>query len=215
MNGKTHQIHIKEQENSIQDFLNTACLPTSSESTNSCLTVPTSSIAHTADTGTAHTTSNSADHEDQSSLHHLSTMSKKVTDAEIFWALNCVNSHVSASSNVGINALFKRMFNDSEIVSLYSMSESKYRYLTTFGLGPHFSKLLLEKVKASVAHCILFDESLNNELQNKQLDVHVRFWSENTLRVESRYFNSLFIGHGRANDILDHYSEATRDLDAA
>ena len=125
MNGKTHQIHIKEQENSIQDFFNTACLPTSSESTNSSLTVSSSSIAHTADTGTAPTTSNSADHENQSSLHHLSTVSKKVTDAEILWALNCVNSHFSASSNVGINALFKRMFNDSEIVSLYSMSESK------------------------------------------------------------------------------------------
>ena len=107
------------------------------------------------------------------------------------------------------------MFDDSEIASLYSMSESKYRYLTTFGLGSHFSKLLLEKVKASPAHCILFDESLNNELQNKQLDVHVQFWSENMLRVESRYFNALFIGHGRANDILDHYSEATKNLDAA
>ncbi|EDO35600.1 predicted protein [Nematostella vectensis] len=100
----------------------------------------------------------------QSSLHHLSSLSKKVADAEILWALNSVDSHFSASSNVGMNALFKTMFSDSEVASLYFMSESKYRYMTTFGIGPQFSKLLLADVKASPAHCIMFDESLNSEL---------------------------------------------------
>ena len=126
-----------------------------------------------------------------------------------------MNSHFSAASNVGMNALFKKMFSDSEIVSLYSMSESKYRYVTTFGIGPHFAKILVDQVKASPAHCILFDESLNEQLQNKQFDVHVRYWSEDSCQVESRYFSSLFIGHGRATDILDHYADATKDLDAA
>lgn len=106
------------------------------------------------------------------------------------------------------------MFNDSEIVSLYSMSLSKYRYLTTFGIGPHFSKMLTDEVKASPAHCILFDESLNDELQKKQLDVQIRYWSDESCKVESRYYNSLFIGHSRANDILLHYTEATKDLEA-
>ena len=69
-------------------------------------------------------------------LHHLSTLSKKVADAELLWALNCVSSHFSAS-NVNINALFKKMFSDSEIAFMYSMSEMKFRYLTTFGLGPY------------------------------------------------------------------------------
>lgn len=43
--------------------------------------------------------------------------------------------------------------------------------------------------------------------------VHVRYWSSENGRVESRYLTSLFIGHGRTDDILNHYEEATKDLD--
>lgn len=161
------------------------------------------------------TISSSQSKEKQSSLHRLSTLSKQVADAEILWALNCVDSHFSAASNIGINTLFKRMFCDSEIASLYSMSESKYRYVTSFGIGPYFAKKLVNQVKESPAHFIQFDESLNDELQNKQLDIHIRFWSEESLKVESRYYSSLFIGHGRATELIDHYAEATKGLDPA
>lgn len=74
---------------------------------------------------------------------------------------------------------------------------------------------MVDQVKESPAHSIQFDESLNDELQNKQLDIHVRFWSEESLKVESRYYSSLFIGHGRATDLIDHYAEATKDLHPA
>ena len=112
-NGKTHQIHTKEQGNPIHDFFNTT-LPTLSDSIDSSsLPVPSSNTVPTSDTGNdacaTPTTSSSANHENQSSPHHLSTLSKNVADAER-WALNCVNSHFSASLNVGINALFKKMF---------------------------------------------------------------------------------------------------------
>ena len=105
------------------------------------------------------------------------------------------------------------MFSDSEIAASYSMSESKFRYVTTFGLGPYFAKKLFYDVKQSPAHALLFDESLNEEMQSKQLDVHVRYWSSENDRVESRYLTSLFIGHGRTDDILTHFDEATKDLD--
>jgi hypothetical protein len=198
LTGKSHQNRVKEQGNSMSNFFTSTTNP-SEANPSEAPNVPSTSTCT----------------EKQSSLHHLSSLSKKVADAEILWALNCVTSHFSGSSNVGMNDLFKKMFSDSEIVSLYSMSDSKYRYLTTFGISPHFAKLLLEDVKASPAHCILFDESLNDELQTKQLDIHVRFWSDNSLKVETRYYNSLFIGHSRAVDILDHYTEATKDLDSA
>ena len=41
----------------------------------------------------------------------------------------------------------------------------------------------------------------------------MRYWSSENCRVESRYFTSLFIGHGRRHDIVNHYEEATKDLD--
>jgi len=146
-------------------------------------------------------------------LSDLCTLSKKVTEAEILWALKCVSSHFSGTSNARVNDLFKRKFSDSEIAASYSMSESKFRYVTTFRLGPYFTKKLLYHVKQSPAHALLFDESLNEEMQSKQLNVHVRYWSSENDRVESRYLTSLFIGHSRTGDILNHFDEATKDLD--
>ena len=136
-------------------------------------------------------------------------------DVEILWPLKCVYSHFSGNSNVGVNDLFKRMFSDSKIAANYLMSESKFRYVTTFGLSPYFTRKLLNDVKQSPAHALLFNESLNEEIQNKQLDVHVRYWSSENCRMESRYLTSLFIGHSRTHDILNHYEEATKDLDPA
>ncbi|KAK2556252.1 hypothetical protein P5673_021873 [Acropora cervicornis] len=147
------------------------------------------------------------------SLSDLCTLSKKVAHAEILWALKCVSSHFSRNSNTGVNDLFKRMFSDSEIAATYSMSGSKFRYVTTFGLGPYFAKKLLYDVKQAPAHALLFNESQNEEMASKQLDVHVCYWSSENVRVESRDLTSSFIGHGSTDDILKHFEEATKDLD--
>ena len=107
------------------------------------------------------------------------------------------------------------MFCDSQIAEGYSLSESKYRYVTTFGLGPHFAKKLLWDFQKSPAHTFLFDESLNAELQSKQMDVHVSYWCNETDRVQSRYLTSLLMGHGKAENLLHHYEEATKEFDAS
>ena len=39
---------------------------------------------------------------------------------------------------------------------------------------------------------ILFDKSLNNKRQQKQMDIHVWFWAGN--QVVTRYFGSDFMG---------------------
>jgi hypothetical protein len=114
---------------------------------------------------------------------------------------------------MGMNDLFQHMFTDSEIAQAYSLSESKFRYMTTFGLGPYFSKKLVEDINKSTAHSVLFNESLNEHLQSKQFDVYVRYWSDESCKVDSRYLTSLFIGHGRAADLLNHYEDATKDLE--
>ena len=77
------------------------------------------------------------------------------------------------------------MFSDGEIAVDYSMNESKFRYVTTFELVPYFTRKLLYDVEQSPAHALLFDESLTEEVQSKQLDVHVQFWSSENCRVES------------------------------
>ena len=65
--------------------------------------------------------------------------------------------------------------------------------MACFAIAPHFQALLEKKVKGD-DYVLLFDESLNRELQNN--DILVRQWEGN--KVQSRYFKSAFLGHGRA-----------------
>lgn len=57
---------------------------------------------------------------------------------------------------------------------------------------------------------ILFDESLNKKVQQKQLDIHLRFWNGN--EVQSRYFTSIFMGHARAVDIEEDLKKGIESL---
>ena len=62
---------------------------------------------------------------------------------------------------------------------------------------------------------ISFDESLNNVLQKEQMDIIVRFWDKKKNKVSSRYLNSQFLGHTRAADLLQKFSEALGKLNLA
>jgi hypothetical protein len=47
----------------------------------------------------------------------------------------------------------------------------------------------------------MFDESLNRELQKKQMDYCLRFWYGPI--VQSCYLSSNFMGHGTAVNLID------------
>ena len=82
------------------------------------------------------------------------------------------------------------MFPDSETAKHFACGERKAAHLAAFGIAPHFLSLLKGKVRDQSKYVLLFDESLNSEMQSKQLDVLVRYW--NADKVESRYFTSYF-----------------------
>ena len=54
-------------------------------------------------------------------------------------------------------------------------------------------------VKSASTYVLPFDETLNKELQGKQMDVHFRFWDRDT--VVTQYFESMFLGHGTAEHL--------------
>ena len=65
------------------------------------------------------------------------------------------------------------------------MSKTKCAYYTVLSLVYNVLSLVryckeknLQKVKASPAHFILFNESLNLNLQDEQLDFQVHFWEK-------------------------------------
>ena len=84
------------------------------------------------------------------------------------------------------------MFPDSQIARQFACGERKAAYCCAFGLAEHFKKLLQNSVSGPFV--VLFDESLNTKMQEKQMDVHVRFWNDQTNQVATRYFNSEFLG---------------------
>ena len=137
-------------------------------------------------------------------------MEKSVTcdetlKAEILWALKTIMSHYSYKSCEGTSKLFQVMFPDSRIASQFACGEKKCAYLICFGLAPHFKQLLKDVVKNEEAYVLMFDESLNSVCQSKQMDIHIRSWNEDKHEVESRYYTSVFMGHGTAEDMLSHF----------
>ena len=79
------------------------------------------------------------------------------------------------------------------------------RYIVNFGLAPYFKELLTGDVTNSPCNVISFDESMNSVTQKCHIDFIIRFWNEMEEQVQSRYWDSDFIGHSKATDILKHF----------
>lgn len=124
--------------------------------------------------------------------------------------LRTITKHQSYTSNADISDLFKLMFPDSSIAQGFSCGRDKTRYLAQFGIAPHFTRLLTDKIRSAGDFVLMFDESLNNATGGKQLDVHLRFWTED--EIQARYFTSRFLGHERAADLLEQILVRLRDL---
>ncbi|XP_074652758.1 uncharacterized protein LOC141907086 [Tubulanus polymorphus] len=127
-----------------------------------------------------------------------------VKKAEILWTLKTVTGHFSFKSCEDVRDLFKLMFADSVIADRITFSEHKCKYLASFGIYPYFREKFSSKLNGT-PYVMLFDESLNDHNQKKQLGVHLRYWDNN--KVVTRYYDSTFIGHARASDMLQHFTE--------
>ena len=68
------------------------------------------------------------------------------------------------------------MLPDSDIAKRMELGRTKLTYLLNYGIAPHFREQLLETLNNKDETVLLFDESLNREQGQKQLDVHLRFW---------------------------------------
>ena len=130
--------------------------------------------------------------------------------AETIWSLKMATSNYSFSSCSDLSSTFSAMFPDSAIAQGFSMSETKSMYIMSHGIAPYIESLVHNHVKESKEYVLLFDETLNKNLQKKQMDMLVRFWDAD--KVVSRYFNSVFFGHGTAidiNQIMETHVQAT------
>lgn len=135
-----------------------------------------------------------------------------VLNAEILWCLKIASSHYSFRSCSNISDLFKSMFHDSTIASQFSMSYDKVAYFLNFGIYPVFHHDLVSNLSSASVFSISFDESMNDVLQQQQMDIFVKFWDDKLESAVTRYFASVFMGYTKATDMLDKFKSGVREL---
>ena len=60
---------------------------------------------------------------------------------------------------------------------------------------PSFKGMLVESIKLSECYVVCFDESLNNETQNCEMDVLIRFFDAKDNKVKTRYLDSQYLAN--------------------
>ena len=97
---------------------------------------------------------------------------------EIRWALKHALSGYRDNSVIDTIDLFKAIFPDSN----------------------------RDEISKSPWYSICFDESLNKVVQESEMALLVRYWDVNRNSVRCRYWESVFLGHTSAVDLLDSYN---------
>ena len=65
------------------------------------------------------------------------------------------------------------MFHDSQIAKSIQLSKTKCSSLVNYGITPHFQQELVVSTKQSPYISLLFDKTLNDILQEEQMDVMI------------------------------------------
>ena len=104
------------------------------------------------------------------------------------------------------------MFTNSKIVKSFQLSKTKCGCIINFGLVPYFKDLWLKKIKAFDCFRVSFDESMNKVLQEEQMDVQIRYWNDTAKLVDTRFFNSQFLRHPNAKNLINCLITLLKDL---
>ena len=138
-------------------------------------------------------------------------LTKHQHKAEILWALKTVMSYFSYNSATDITDVFRAMFPDSAIAQKINCGSTKLSYLICFGIAPYFKQQLLNELKEAQCFVISFDESLNTELHEEQMDLVVRYFNKD--KVTYRFLTSKFLGHNRVDNLKKKFEERIKDLE--
>ena len=130
----------------------------------------------------------------------LATTNSDKTKAEIIWALKCIESCYPDNSNNDMNVIFNCIFPHLNAL------------LYNFWLAPYFKSLLIDTLKKSDSHVLSFDESLNDFSQTSEMDLLVRFFANSTNTVNTRFYDSHFLGHATHQDLHKQFNNISNEL---
>ena len=139
--------------------------------------------------------------ETQSTIPHSLHNDGKLT-AEIRWALKHVFCGYSDNSVKGLINSFNIMFPDSKIASKMELGKNKLKYAVNYGIAPFFAERLKKQVDESEWLAVSYYKSLNKVIQECEMDLMLRFWDTCNNKVQVRYWDSMFLGHATAADLM-------------
>ena len=120
-------------------------------------------------------------------------------------------SGVSVRFNDDIRETFNAMFPDINFKD-FSLNRTKSVFVINHGLAPYFQTLLIDALGKSEIHVHSFDKSLNDSTQTSEMDLYVRYWDDLDKLIKVRYYGSSFLGHCKANYLVEHFNELTKKL---
>ena len=109
--------------------------------------------------------------------------------------------------------LFGAIFPDSEGAKQYTMIKDKVSYFVLYGIALVFKEELITTVYKSPFYFIGFNESLNHMLQDKQMDIHVRFWDSEKSQAETRFLTSMFLKKATPEDLRQELLHGVMNFD--
>lgn len=92
------------------------------------------------------------------------------------------------------------------------LGTTKLSYLIHYGISPYFRELLEEKIRKATTVVVFFDESLNKDVQKRQMDVLIRFYDETNHEVTTHYLTSAFLSTASAIDILNAFKASLNSV---
>ena len=165
--------------------------------------VPTSSSS-SSDTPSASGAASGTSASNEGMVAKMITSQALVTTAECRMVLRVVKNHDSFRSCLEQGDDLKAMFPDSSIAAGFTLSKTKCAYVVKYGIAPWVKENLRKVICESPFHSVSYDESLNRQMQEQQMDLQIRFWCNKTNRAVTRYWGSEFQMHGDADTLSEN-----------
>ena len=116
----------------------------------------------------------------QTIMDRFVTLQVLVTTAEWRMILRIVKNHDSFRLCLGLRTDLKAMFPDSQIAGDFTLSKTKCAYVVKYGIAPWLKENLRKVISESPFYSISYDESLNRQMEEQQMDLQLRYWCNKT-----------------------------------
>ena len=93
------------------------------------------------------------------------------------------------------------------------LGKDKLKYVVSYGTAPFLVERLKKQVSESEWLAVCYDESLNNIIQESEMNLVLRFCDTCKNKVQVCYWNLMFLGYETAADLLKKVNDGLAALD--